>query len=248
MHTLEVLLSHPSDLASEEHNAICQALMDYNSQLGQYTGYHLTPLFWRESSYCQFGERPQQSLNRQLVDRCHMVVAVFKHRLGSPTLMHESGTVEEIDEARRQNKQIFLYYSSQEPDTVGLPPETRQKVEQEYSRLSAFLDRIRGFALGKSFGSAAELRARVLQDLQNFHSHMGDYFNELNHRRDVHPNLPTSTCPSGSLNPNTVTISNSDQITSSSILVNSQVTFNSDPPVARNPIDCQLDSAVKKSK
>lgn len=248
MQTLEVLLSHPSDLTPEEHEAICQALTDYNIQLGKHTGYHLTPLFWKENAFSQFGKRPQQGLNHQLVDRCHMVVSIFKHRLGSPTLVHESGTVEEIDEARRQRKHIFLHYSSQEPDTVGLPPETRRKIQQEYSRLSDFLKRISGFALGMSFGSAAELRTHVLQDLQNFHSHMEDYLDELNHRGDMSPHVPTSTDPSDSLNPNAVTINNSGCITSSPILVNSPVMLNSGASIARNPIDCQLNSEVEKKK
>ena len=107
MRTFEVLLSHPSDLAPEECDAICLALMDYNTQWGESTGYNFIPLSWEKNAYNQFGERPQEALNRQLVDRCHIVVAVFKYRLGTPTMMYESGTVEEIDEAKRQNLSLI---------------------------------------------------------------------------------------------------------------------------------------------
>ena len=49
MQVFEVLLSHPSDLTPEEHKAICQALTDYNTQLGKGSGYYLIHFFGKNA-------------------------------------------------------------------------------------------------------------------------------------------------------------------------------------------------------
>jgi nucleoside 2-deoxyribosyltransferase len=55
------------------------------------------------------GDHPQSILNRQLVDRCDLLVAVFRTRLGTPTPHGPSGTAEEIERFIASRKPVLLY-------------------------------------------------------------------------------------------------------------------------------------------
>ncbi len=57
------------------------------------------------------GDRPQGIINNQVVRNCDMLIGAFWTRLGSPTGVEESGTVEEIKWFLKQQKPVMLYYS-----------------------------------------------------------------------------------------------------------------------------------------
>jgi hypothetical protein len=51
---------------------------------------------WRTHSHPAAGARPQALLNKQVVDRCDILVGVFRLRFGTPTGVADSGTEEAI--------------------------------------------------------------------------------------------------------------------------------------------------------
>ena len=63
---------------------------------------------WRAHSAAEHGVRPQESLNAQLVEDADIVIALFWHRLGSPTGEAESGTLEEIDRAQARGAYVAI--------------------------------------------------------------------------------------------------------------------------------------------
>ncbi|UQD71273.1 hypothetical protein JEY40_36380 [Bradyrhizobium japonicum] len=65
---------------------------------------------------------PQEVINRQVVDHCDLLVGIFWTRIGSPTGVAESGTIEEIERVAKQGKPVMLYFSQskQNPDSIDL--------------------------------------------------------------------------------------------------------------------------------
>lgn len=66
---------------------------------GEQFGALVVPTHWTSDAAAQHGDRPQASLNNQLVNSADIVIALFWHRLGTNTGEALSGTVEEIEEA-----------------------------------------------------------------------------------------------------------------------------------------------------
>lgn len=66
---------------------------------------------WELDAVPTLGDRPQAIVNKQLVDEADILIAVFSTRLGSPTGVAASGTVEEIERLRSMNKPVFVYFS-----------------------------------------------------------------------------------------------------------------------------------------
>src|SRR5262249_37080025 len=50
-------------------------------------------------------------INRQLVDRCDLLIAIFWKSIGSPTGVAPSGTIEEINRFRDSGRPVMLYFS-----------------------------------------------------------------------------------------------------------------------------------------
>jgi hypothetical protein len=66
---------------------------------------------WETHSTPEMGSRPQAIINRQLLDKCDLLVAVFWTRLGSPTEAAPSGTVEEMRKHIESGKPAMVYFS-----------------------------------------------------------------------------------------------------------------------------------------
>lgn len=116
-----ILIASPSDVSEEREIAIntIQAWNDLNSSERQIV---LLPLRWETHASPEYGHRPQEVINRQVVDHCDLLVGIFWTRIGSPTGVAESGTIEEIERVAKQGKPVMLYFSQskQNPDSIDL--------------------------------------------------------------------------------------------------------------------------------
>lgn len=93
-----LLISHPSDI-KEEVASIKDAINKYNATQGIIDKINILPLEWGYDVYPEFdkeGKGVQEKINNQIVYDSDGVVAIFWHRIGTPTKEHYSGTVEEI--------------------------------------------------------------------------------------------------------------------------------------------------------
>ncbi len=90
------------------------------------------------------GRRPQEAINRQLVQECDILVGMFWTKLGTATGVAESGTVEEIDQFVAAGKQAMLYFSSRpiDPNKIDL---------KQHRKLRAFKAATYGKALTGAF-------------------------------------------------------------------------------------------------
>ncbi|WP_186136535.1 hypothetical protein [Burkholderia gladioli] len=123
-----VLIASPSDVA-EERKAIAESLHEWNALHSQERSQALMPVMWETHGAAAMGDRPQGILNRQLVRGCDMLIGAFWTRLGSPTGVEESGSVEEIKWFLDQKKPVMLYYSRQRPNLDDLDFEQAQKLK-----------------------------------------------------------------------------------------------------------------------
>jgi hypothetical protein len=110
---LNVLIASPSDV-NDERDAVTTAIHDWNAVNAHPDTINilLYPIRWEAHSYPESGDRPQALLNRQIVARGDFLIGIFGARLGTPTGVAESGTIEEIEQFRKAGKYVALYFSN----------------------------------------------------------------------------------------------------------------------------------------
>lgn len=87
--------------------------------------FHLLPEMWETAAVPTYGDHPQHIINKQILERSDLLVALFWTRIGSPTPSASSGTIEEIREFVRLKgpKRVMLYFCTrpieQSPDDIG---------------------------------------------------------------------------------------------------------------------------------
>lgn len=105
---LRMLVSCPGDVTKDDLAALHKMINRWNVLLGEQFGCVVVPVTWNEHAAAEFGDPPQDILNRQLVDVVDFAIAIFWGRLGSPTRNAESGTAEEIQRLHEANKQVSV--------------------------------------------------------------------------------------------------------------------------------------------
>ncbi len=119
--TFYVMIASPGDVASERA-IVRDVVYEWNAVHSGARKIVLLPVGWETHSSPEMGAPAQQIINRQVLDKCDLLVGVFWTRIGTPTEKHLSGTVEEIEEHIASGKPAMLYFSSQPVvmDTVDL--------------------------------------------------------------------------------------------------------------------------------
>ena len=105
-----VMIGSPSDLA-EERQAATDAVNEWNAQHAEAEGAVLLPVKWETHALPTSGVRPQLAINDQIGDHCDFLIGMFWTKLGTPTGVAASGTVEEIDRFVAAGKPAMLYFS-----------------------------------------------------------------------------------------------------------------------------------------
>lgn len=136
--TYTILISCPSDI-KEEIKIIEEVLKGFNDNLGKNIGRYLECSYWEKDVIPQHGNRPQEIINEQIVEKSDAIIAVFGERFGSDTGKYPSGTIEEIEEMIKAKKQVFLYFSEKpiERENINFKIEELKKIEKfkkEYSK------------------------------------------------------------------------------------------------------------------
>jgi len=103
-------LAGPSDV-QKETEIVRDEIERWNTAHSRTHNAFLVPIHWDTHAFPEIGDRAQALINRQIVDRCDLLVAIFWKNLGSPTGVADSGTVEEISRFRKSNKPVMIYFS-----------------------------------------------------------------------------------------------------------------------------------------
>jgi len=154
---LNVLIASPSDVP-EEREAITESLYEWNALNSLETGFVLLPVKWESHSAPTMGDRPQGIINNQVVRNCDMLIGAFWTRLGSPTGVEESGTVEEIKWFLKQQKPVMLYYSKKQVDLDLIDT-------QQLEKLKDFKKSIRDKGIQEQYNTADELKMKLSRQL-----------------------------------------------------------------------------------
>src|SRR5215207_2242218 len=153
-----VLIASPSDVEEEREIAV-RVIQAWNDLYSYTRKVVLLPLRWETHTAREYDIRPQEVINRAIVDNCDLVVGVFWTRIGTRTGIAESGTLEEIERAAKNGKPAMLYFSrvGADPDKIDL---------EQLARLKAFKEKTYPSALTESFRSQIEFRDKFASQLE----------------------------------------------------------------------------------
>lgn len=153
-----ILIASPSDV-TEERDIAVRAIQEWNDLNASERQLVLLPLRWETHSAPEYGKRPQEIINQQVVDHCDLLVGIFWTRVGSPTGVAESGTIEEIERVAADGKPVMLYFSQakQDPDNLDL---------EQLAKLREFKKKTFPNALIENYTNAIEFKEKISKQIE----------------------------------------------------------------------------------
>jgi Domain of unknown function (DUF4062) len=94
---IRVFVASPSDV-NEERASLESVIGEVNSAI-YHLGVRLELIKWETNTYPEFGQDPQDVINRQIQDNYDIFIGVLWGRFGTPTKRAQSGTQEEFERA-----------------------------------------------------------------------------------------------------------------------------------------------------
>lgn len=151
--TYSVLLISPSDVEAER-DALTDLANQWNAQAGRSLNAQIDLVRWEFHATPDLSAHPQQVINSQMVDNCDLGIAVFWHRVGTPTPNHPSGSVEEIYRLLEKGVRVMAYFCERDIPQAALN-------DEQYERLKEVRTRLRSEGLVASYRDISQLREKV---------------------------------------------------------------------------------------
>ena len=137
----------------EDVNIVNEAVSRWNAIYGHQFGAVVVPMHWKLHAAAEHGDRPQASLNTQLVEAADILLALFWHRLGSSTGVAASGTIEEIESARNNGAYVAILRCARDFPQTADP--------EQITKLRAFFEAVGPRSLMLEYGDKAGLDRHV---------------------------------------------------------------------------------------
>lgn len=153
-----VLIASPSDVEEERELAV-RTIQEWNDLHSYDKQIVLLPLRWESHSAPEYGRRPQETINNQIVDECDFLIGIFWSKIGTPTGVKESGTIEEIDRVATANKPVMLYFSNAKKDLDEVDLE-------QLAQLRDFKKRTYPNALVENYSTQIQFRDKLSKHLE----------------------------------------------------------------------------------
>ena len=156
---IQVMIASPGDVANERR--IAKEIIDeWNAIHSADRATILLPVMWETHAFPAMGDRAQSIINKQIVSDADILIAIFWTRIGTPTGVAPSGTVEEINEHIKAKKSTMLYFSTQ-------PVRLDSLDEVQYSALKEFKHslRIENNGLVTEYESLSEFKDKLRRQL-----------------------------------------------------------------------------------
>lgn len=153
-----VLIASPSDV-EEERDIAVKTIQEWNDLNSHERQIVLLPLRWETHTAPEYGKRPQEIINKQMVDHCDLLIGIFWTRIGSPTGVKDSGTLEEIDRVATAGKPIMLYFSKvkKAPDDIDV---------EQLAKLREFKKNTYPKALIETYTTQIEFRDKLSKHIE----------------------------------------------------------------------------------
>jgi len=171
---IKVVIASPGDTKQERelllHSLERRFRVDGHEK---YCGFRIIVNGWEDLA-SQNGY-PQDVINSKLIEESDFVISVFKHKLGTPTIDHqtgtqraESGTVEELLQALDNSEEThpigMSYFHSSAP-IISVDSPDFEDVRQEWNRVKKFKEQISRRMIYKLYPEPTELLNMVIKDL-----------------------------------------------------------------------------------
>ncbi|MGN2435100.1 DUF4062 domain-containing protein [Pseudomonas syringae] len=156
--TFNVMIASPGDVASERA-IVRDVIYEWNAVNSNVRKIVLLPIGWESHSSPEMGGTPQAIINKQILEKCDLLIGVFWTRIGTPTNEYASGTVEELEKHIQSGKPAMLYFSSQPVaiDSVDL---------EQAAAVKKFRTDCQNRGLYKSYDSLSDFRTNLYRHLQ----------------------------------------------------------------------------------
>ncbi len=154
-----VMIASPGDVASER-NIVREVIYEWNTVHSMHRNIVLLPLGWETHASPEMGESPQKIINKQILDKCDLLVGVFWTRIGTATGEYDSGTVEEIEEHIKSGKPTMLYFSNQ-------PAHLDSVDTEQINKLKEFKKSCHDRGLFETYDSYSDFREKFYRQLQH---------------------------------------------------------------------------------
>jgi hypothetical protein len=113
----KVFIASPSDVLAEREIAR-QVIYEWNAVNAEEQRAILQPIGWETDSFPDMGDRAQAIINRQILEKSEILVAIFWYRLGTATGVAESGTIEEIENHLKSGSTMIYFSSKDVPPNI----------------------------------------------------------------------------------------------------------------------------------
>ncbi|MBO9202038.1 MULTISPECIES: hypothetical protein [Niastella] len=180
--TIHILIASPSDVTVERELLVNSLETKFRREgFESQCGKRIIIRGWEElASQSGYG---QDIINKQVLKKVDIVLAVFKHKLGTPTIdpttsvkREESGTAEEllfaINNSSTNNPPLGMAYFFSEAPNMSFDSIEFEKSVEEWKRLKKFKQDIRHKILYKEYSSSDKLLTQACSDIsENIRQH-----------------------------------------------------------------------------
>lgn len=153
-----VMIASPGDVASER-SIVREVIAEWNAVHSANRKIVLLPTGWESHSSPEMGGSAQSIINRQVLDKCDLLVGVFWTRIGTQTEDYASGTVEEIERHINSGKPVMLYFSDQ-------PARLDSVDDDQYQELKKFKASCKSRGLYETYDSHSQFKEKFYRHLQ----------------------------------------------------------------------------------
>lgn len=170
---INVVIASPSDLIEERELLINKLERKFRTDKHEQLCKHRLIVHGWEDLATQSGYA-QDVINENIIVRMDIVLAIFKHKLGTPTTNQQtgeeravSGTAEELLMALNNSGPLAMVYFYSKPPELSLEAENFDKISAEWKRLKVFKKDIQNKVLYKPFTDKEDLIQSVSEDILN---------------------------------------------------------------------------------
>lgn len=153
---VKVMIACPSDVERHKRQ-VRAAISDWNATHSEQTQIVLMPVSWDSHATPSLADRPQEVINQQ-ISGYDILVAVLWTRIGTPTGVATSGTVEEIQIARKEGRPTLLYFCEE-------PAALRDVDLDQHNAVQEFRKSLSGQGLYWSFSTITEFTSLIERHL-----------------------------------------------------------------------------------
>ena len=153
----DVIIASPGDVATERQIAR-EVIQEWNAIHGSANDVMLNAVSWETHSTPEMGSRPQEIINCQILLNSDILIGIFWTRLGTPTGVAASGTVEEIQKHLEAGKPALLYFSA-------APVQPSSVDSEQFAALRQFRKDVMSRGLVEQYASLSEFREKLARQV-----------------------------------------------------------------------------------